>query len=224
MTPCNSPIRSNGPAKIRNELARVLEEFVTDRLLSVHRALQRSGLPYAFGGAIALGYCVREPRGTTDLDVNVFVPAGSGSEVLAALPSQIPYSEKDRALLVSDGQVRLRWGDTPVDIFLMTDPFHEEAAAAIRVVPFIDGVDIPVLACQHLAVFKTFYARPKDFIDISNMVENRSFDVGEVRAVIEELLGADAVELTQFDAAAAYGRDAHLNPDRDEPRNQFPRR
>ena len=167
---------------------------------------------------------MRDVRGTTDLDVNVFVPAESGPAVLAALPSQIKYSEKDRALLVRDGQVRLRWGDTLIDIFLMTDPFHEEAAATVRVVPFIDGIEIPVLSCQHLAVFKTFFARPKDFIDISNMVENRSFDVGEVRTVIEELLGSDAVELVQFDAAAAYGRDAHLNPDRDEPKNRFPRR
>ncbi len=153
----------------------------------------------------------------------MFVPAESGAEVLHALPSEVKFAPKDRALLERDGQVRLRWGDTPVDIFLMTHPFHEAAAAAVRIVPFAAGVQIPVLACQHLAVFKTFFSRPKDFIDISNMVENRSFDVGTVRSVIEELLGTDAVQLVQFDAAVAYGRDAHESPDRDEPRKQFPR-
>jgi hypothetical protein len=45
-----------------------------ERLLAVHEALDQAELPHAFGGAIALGYCVVEPRGTRDLDVNVFLP------------------------------------------------------------------------------------------------------------------------------------------------------
>ena len=45
-----------------------------ERLLAVHDALDGAGMPHAIGGAIALGYCVVEPRGTRDLDVNVFVP------------------------------------------------------------------------------------------------------------------------------------------------------
>lgn len=46
---------------------------LAERLLAVHDALADARLPHAIGGAIALGYCTEEPRGTRDLDVNVFV-------------------------------------------------------------------------------------------------------------------------------------------------------
>lgn len=47
--------------------------LLAQRLLAVHDALDAAELPHAFGGAIALAYCTEEPRGTRDLDVNVFV-------------------------------------------------------------------------------------------------------------------------------------------------------
>ena len=50
-----------------------------DQLLAVHDGLDAAGIPHAIGGAIALGYCVLEPRGTRDVDVNVFVAPGSGA-------------------------------------------------------------------------------------------------------------------------------------------------
>jgi hypothetical protein len=46
---------------------------LAERLLEVHAALSEAKLAHAFGGAIALAYCTEEPRGTRDLDVNVFV-------------------------------------------------------------------------------------------------------------------------------------------------------
>lgn len=114
--------------------------------------------------------------------------------------------------------MRLRWGRTPIDLFLSTHAFHGEAAAAARVVPLGDR-DIPVLSCRHLAVFKTMFARGKDFIDLADMVEANSFDVAAARADIAALLGDDASELNKFDAAVVDGR----TPDRDEPKNRFPR-
>src|SRR5438105_77775 len=42
-------------------------EFVID----VHRTLEDADMAHAFGGALALAY-VAEPRGTVDVDVNVF--------------------------------------------------------------------------------------------------------------------------------------------------------
>ena len=54
------------------------------RLLAIHEALTGGGIPHAFGGAIALAYCTEEPRGTRDLDVNVFVEPAAAESVLAA--------------------------------------------------------------------------------------------------------------------------------------------
>lgn len=195
-----------------------LDPLVTTKLVRVNDALTASGLPYAFGGAIALGYCVVQPRGTSDLDVNVFVPPSLAIRVLEALPPEVAWSADDQRLLERDGEVRLRWGDTPVDLFLSTDAFHDESAAGVRRVPFgRDDVVIPVLPCAALAVFKTFFARPKDFIDISNMVEGRSFDVTVVRKRIAALLGDDAPQLVRFDEACRDGWD----PDRHEPQRRF---
>lgn len=78
---------------------------------------------------------------------------------------------------------------------------------------------IPVLSCQHLAVFKTFFNRPKDYVDIADMAEANSFDVSATRDTIATLLGDDASELDDFGAAVEHGR----RPNRDEPGNRFPR-
>jgi hypothetical protein len=192
-----------------------LDEATAPKLIAINEAFASAGLPYAFGGAIALAYCIREPRATVDLDINVFVAPAEAQRVLDALPSQVARDDADRELLERDGQVRMRWGVTSVDLFLSTDVFHDAAAKAIRHVPFgVGDVVIPVLGCEHLAVFKAFFARPKDFVDIGNMVDARSFDVASARKTIARYLGTDAAELVQFDAAVADGRD----PDRNEPR------
>lgn len=198
----------------------VLNELITSRLLRVNEALEQSGLPYAFGGAVALGYCVQDPRGTVDLDVNIFVTTDAVASVLAALPSEVEHTSYDAELLERDGQARLHWDDTPVDIFLVTDAFHRLVENSIRVVPFVDGVHVPVLSCGHLAVFKTMFARGKDFVDIANMVAVGAFNETEVRETVVAILGDDANQLPDFDAAVTDGHRAH----RDEPRNRFPRR
>ena len=46
-----------------------------ERLVELHRALAARRIRHAFGGAIALAYWTLDPRGTNDIDVNVFVPA-----------------------------------------------------------------------------------------------------------------------------------------------------
>lgn len=43
-----------------------------DAALAVARALEQQGVPYAIGGALAFGVW-GTPRGTLDVDVNVFV-------------------------------------------------------------------------------------------------------------------------------------------------------
>ncbi len=57
-----------------------------DKLFAVHDSLTAASLAHAFGGAIALAYCTEEPRGTRDLDVNIFSDSSHAATVLAALP------------------------------------------------------------------------------------------------------------------------------------------
>jgi hypothetical protein len=159
-------------------------------LLAVHDALDRARIPHAVGGAIALAYCTLEPRGTRDLDVNVFVGPERAREVFAALPDAVQVSGLRLEQLERDGQVRLRSGTTPLDLFMSVLPFHDHVAAHVRWVPF-EGRTIPVLGCTALAVFKAMFDRTRDWADIEAMVEARSFDVDEAIRWIHEMVGDD---------------------------------
>lgn len=158
-------------------------------LVGVHRSLAAAGLDHAFGGAIALAYCIPEPRATKDIDVNVFVGVGRADEVLSALPREVDKPARNRRQLASDGQTRLRWDDVPIDIFLSNTWFHGIAEARARRVPFGDIDGLPVLGCAELAVFKAFFARPKDELDVATMAATGTIDLHELRATVERLLG-----------------------------------
>lgn len=161
-----------------------------DLLFAVHDSLHRARVPHAIGGAIALAYCTLDPRGTRDLDVNVFVGPERAREVLAALPEQVEVSGRQLEVLERQGQVRLRSGITPVDLFLSVLPFHDHVERHVRNVPF-EGRTIPVLDCTALAVFKAMFDRPRDWADIEAMVEARSLDVAEATGWIKEMVEDD---------------------------------
>jgi hypothetical protein len=163
---------------------------VADRMLAVHDALREVGFPHAIGGAIALGYCTIEARGTQDVDVNVFVDPSRTREVLAALPEGVRVRGLDVEKAERDGQVRLLWDTTPIDLFFSVLPFHDAVARNIRYVSFGDRT-IPVLDCTALAIFKAFFGRSRDWVDIEAMIEARSLDVDEAIRWIREMLGDD---------------------------------
>jgi len=161
-----------------------------DRLIAVHYGLERARVPHAIGGAIALGYCTLEPRGTRDLDVNVFVGTDRVKEVFAALPEPVAVSGLSLEHAERDGQVRLWWEQTPVDLFFSVLPFHHQVATEVRQVSF-EGHTIPMLSCTALAVFKAMFDRTRDWADIESMVEARSLDLDEARRWVIEMVGED---------------------------------
>lgn len=138
-----------------------------EKVLAVDRALV--DVPHAFGGALALAYYA-EPRTTLDIDVNVFVSVDEAGVVLDPLESIGVTVASARPTIERDGQTRLWWGQTPLDMFFSYDPFHEAAAAVVRTVPFGDA-EIPILSPDHLAVCKVVFDRPKDWVDIEAMLE-----------------------------------------------------
>jgi hypothetical protein len=170
-----------------------------DRLLAVHDGLSAAGIPHAIGGAIALGYCVLEARATQDVDVNVFVTPERTKEVFAALPREIVFSGLDVERAERDGQVRLWWDVTPIDLFLNVLPFHEEVARNIRHVTLGERT-IPVLSCTGLAVFKAMFDRPRDWVDIEAMVEARALDLDEAMRWVGDMAGTDSPEAAKLAA------------------------
>lgn len=173
-----------------------------EKLLAVHAALRMNSLPHAFGGAIALAYCVQEPRGTRDLDLNVFVDAERAAEVLAALPEGVRVDDADIERAKRDGQVRLFWEGVPVDIFLNTLPLHEEVANGLTWVE-LQGTQIPALDCASLVVFKSLFARGRDWGDIEEVAAATPKDVEAALEVVADLVGEDDPSHKRLAAIAA---------------------
>ena len=98
-------------------------------------------------------------------------------------------SPADRSLIERDGQVRLWWGETPVDVFVNTTEFHEQVAQRCRLEPF-GGVEMPFLGCTDLAVFKAFFDRTKDWADLEEMAAAGTLDTDRVVGIITHYLGA----------------------------------
>jgi hypothetical protein len=174
---------------------------LASRLIAIHDALSAAGLPHAFGGAIALAYCTEEPRGTRDLDLNVFVRPQLAKDVFAALPAEVARSEAELTKAEADGQIRLWWQDTPIDIFLNVHPFHEEVARGVREVPF-SGRVVPVVGCTALAVFKALISRTKDWADIEEMVAMGELSLADALAWLTQIVGADAPAVVRMGALA----------------------
>jgi hypothetical protein len=170
-----------------------------EKVVAVDRAMTDAGMPHAFGGALALGYCVHNPRATADIDVNVFVRVDEVQRLFAALPGEITIHDAAVEVARRDGQVRLRWGDHPVDLFFSYHPLHDRAQARTRVVPF--GADeIPVLSCTDLAVFKVVFNRTRDWADLEAMIGADSVDRDEALRWLRDALGSDAGPVRRFAA------------------------
>lgn len=158
------------------------------KLFAIHDALTEAGLAHAFGGAVALAYCVEEPRGTRDLDVNIFIPATDADRVLDALPDEVKARPDDRQAMLRDGQARLDWAGTPIDVFLNNHPFHEEVAEGIVWVP-LEGREAPMLDCASLVVFKALFDRTKDWADIEAIAECTPAQVESAATALAGLVG-----------------------------------
>jgi hypothetical protein len=161
---------------------------LAQRIVALHRAL--AAIPHAFGGALALAYYA-EPRATIDIDLNVFVPVERYPDVAAPLV-ELGAAADDPAvaeLVRRDGQARVLWDTTPIDLFFAYDAFHHAAGARRHVVPFADTT-IPILAAEHLIVCKVVFNRAKDWVDIDAMIAaDASIDVPEVLRWVGRIAG-----------------------------------
>ena len=100
------------------------------------------------------------------------------------------WTDADVREIERNGQVRRFWGETPVDLFFVTHPFHEtrrstpkRSRSATR--------PTPILGANDLAVFKAFFDRTKDWADIEAMVDAQTVDIHVVLGWLVDLLGTD---------------------------------
>ncbi len=180
-------------------------------IVAIERALDAAAVPHAFGGALALAFHVQEPRATRDIDVNAFVAPDRVAEVFGALPAPVAWDADDVERVRRDGQVRVFWDDTPVDLFFTTHAFHDVAQIHVDRVPFA-GITVPVLGATELVVFKAFFDRTKDWADIEAVAEVGTADLHAAIGWLVDLLGPDDPRITRL-------RDLlHRGPAAPEPR------
>ena len=166
-----------------------------EKIVTLHRALQSADIKHAFGGALALAWCTRQARGTIDIDLNIFLEPDEAEKALQALPEGIIWSSEDVQKILQEGQVRLKWDTTPVDLFLNTMKLHDQMSRRVRWEDFV-GESIPFLTCQDIAILKVFFNRTKDWADLEAMVDAGTIKIPQITATVIEYLGADDERVT----------------------------
>lgn len=165
------------------------EPSLPDKVVIIDEALAEAKIPHAIGGALALAYYA-EPRATIDIDLNLFVPTVQWEGTVDALvASGVSADELEPSTLLRDGQCRLWWGENPIDLFFANAPIHDAMRGEIRKVPFA-GATIPILGPEHLAVCKAMFDRPKDWLDIEQMLLGTAgLDVSEIERWLIRMVG-----------------------------------
>ena len=168
--------------------------YLDEKMVAIERAFETADIAHAFGGANALAYYAT-PRATVDIDVNIFAPASRAGEVLAslgALGATVDAPELMQAI-ERDGQARVFWGRTPIDLFFSYDPLHQSSMERRRRVDF--GADrLHILSAEDLLVYKAVFNREIDWRDIAEMIfaANDPLDYGYVREWLARILEDDA--------------------------------
>jgi hypothetical protein len=168
------------------------------KIVSLHEMLDSAGVPHQFGGAIALAW-YRNPRATTDIDVNVTLPPAAAQPVLGLLGALgVTVTREDRAAIARDGQARLDWGGSYLDVFFATTEFHLEMAQLARMVRF-GPVEMPILAPEHLIVCKVIFDRAKDWLDIEEILRwGTEVDGARTLHWVGEFLGPETEQFARL--------------------------
>ena len=173
--------------------------------------LEAHDIPYAIGGALALGYYV-EPRGTVDVDINIFVTPPDAIDALLHTLGEAGFQvERPDTVLrtaTQDGQFRGRIDGVRVDVFVPAIDYYASLQQRRRRVA-LGGADVWVLGAEDLAVLKLMFFRPKDLADLHALARDygEQLDVAAVRAQVAALMGEDDVRVSEWDkiVAAAQG-------------------
>jgi hypothetical protein len=168
-------------------------------------ALEAAGHAYAIGGALALAVA-GVPRGTIDVDVNVFVPETAVASVIDALAALGIAIEVPAALERArrDGMFVGRWDGMRIDVFVPSIPFaHEAGRTRVRVT--VDDWSGWFLSAEAVAVFKLLFFRGKDVVDVERLVAVRGPDLDRayVRWWIADMMGEDDERVRAWDAIVA---------------------
>jgi len=180
----------------------VAERSAAESAQRIADVLETAGIPYAIGGALALAVA-GVPRGTADVDVNVFI-ADDRIDALINVLCQLGI-EIDKAAAVErarrDGMFVGRWDGMRIDVFLPSIPFSQEAGQTRKRLTDGDGWSGWFLSAEAISVFKLLFFRGKDLIDLERLVAVRDeLDHAYVRRWIVDMMGEEDDRVRRWDA------------------------
>lgn len=183
----------------------VVERSAGEAAQLIANALERAGFAYAIGGALALAVA-GVPRGTADVDVNLFVDESRVLdlfEVLAGLGIEIDVDAAS-ARAHRDGMFVGRWDGMRIDVFLPSIPFAREAERTRVKMTDAAGWSGWFLSAEALAVFKLLFFRGKDMVDLERLVAVRpELDRAYIRRWTAEMMGEDDDRVRRWDDITA---------------------
>ncbi|HET9485407.1 MAG TPA: hypothetical protein VFO79_15710 [Xanthomonadales bacterium] len=145
--------------------------------------LEEAGLPYAIGGALALG-AWGAPRVTKDVDLSIFAPVSKFSTVADALERAGMIFDRARAPkdLERIGLFNGRLAGVVVDLFMSGHPHMAEMQRRRQRIEAPDGSHLYFISAEDLCVMKLLYGRPKDVGDLERLLAARpDLDLAYVR-------------------------------------------
>lgn len=144
-----------------------------DALVAAQRIIERFDNAGIIIGGVAVSL-LSQPRLTQDVDALLVVPEERLEEVIAVarevgleprIPDALEFARISRVLLF-----RHTGTGTDVDISLGALPFEYEAVSRASLVHLGD-VSVRIPSPEDLVIMKTVAHRPKDMVDIGNIVE-----------------------------------------------------
>lgn len=155
-------------------------------------ALEAAGIPYAIGGALALGYWA-PPRATNDVDLDVFLEEAEiqrAFDAIRAAGAAIDDASA-RQQMSRRGDFRALLEGMRIDVFVSFASVHEGVKARRQSVPVL-GRPAWVLSAEDLLVFKMLFDRLKDWVDIEALVATRAqqLDLQLIQSVFEEWMAS----------------------------------
>jgi hypothetical protein len=173
--------------------------------LSLARALEAAGIPYALGGALAYGVWAL-PRATKDVDLNLFVDAEHLSGALDALSSAGVAFKRDEAVrLAAEDGMFIGWvGACRIDVFTPSIPFSWEALET-RVQVETGGTRVWFLSAEALSFFKMMFFRGKDLVDLERLIgsQGKKLNAPYVRDWLVATMGEDDERVRKWDELCA---------------------
>lgn len=168
--------------------------------LEIQAFCRAQGWRFCFIGGLAVQRW-GEPRLTQDADLTVITGFGGEAPFVDALlagfeerlPGAREFALRNRVVLIRSSQ------GVPLDLALGAMPFEEHAVARASDFVIAPGVVIVTCSAEDLVVFKTFAARPQDWLDIEGIAVRHAARLDE-RLIWSELVPLLELKETPEDA------------------------